>query len=137
MAGAYIGKAIVLNRMGKPHEVFKKIDKAIKIAPDSARAHLVKAWTLKNLGRYPLALKSITEAIELNLLNPKSYFVRGNIKLKLNKPQHAFNDFERACRMGHREACQKVKELTRRMKQKHLQQPDPPNVPRRRPRQRH
>jgi len=77
MAGAYIGKAIVLNRMGKPHEAVKKIDKAIKIAPDSARARFIKAWTLKNMDRYPLALKSINEAIEINALNPKSYFVRG------------------------------------------------------------
>lgn len=136
MAGAYTGKAIALNRMGKPHKAFKKIDKAIKIAPDSARARLVKAWTLKNLGSYPLALKSINKAIELNPLNPKSYFVRGNIKLKLNKPHKAFNDFERACRMGHREACQKVKKLTKRLKQKHLPRSVPPKAPRRKPKQR-
>jgi len=116
MAGAYTGNAIALNRMGKPHEALKKIDKAIKIAPNSARAHLVKGWTLKNLGRYPLALKSINKAIEINSLNPKSYFIRGNINLKLNKPHPAFNDFERACKMGHRKACQKVKELTKRLK---------------------
>jgi len=132
MAEAYAGQAIALNRIGRMHEALEKIETAVEIAPDSAQAHSVKSFILANLGKYTLALDSINKAIEIDPRNPRFYFGRGEIHLKLQWPRLAFKDFERACGMGNRKACERTKALAQRLKnrQRHQQGSVPPRRPR-------
>jgi len=132
MAGAYAGQAIALNKMGRLHEALERADRAVEIAPDSARAHAARSGVLGKSGRYALALESINEAIGINPRNPKFYFIRGKIRLKLKRARLAFKDFERACKMGDRKACQETKALANRLKIR--QERDQQHVPPRRPR---
>ena len=132
MAEAYAGQAMALNRMGEPDEALKKIDKAIDLAPGSARAHGVKAFILTRLHKYASALESVNKAIEIDPQNPRLHFGRGEINLKLQRPRRAFKDFERACRMGNRKACERTKALAQRsrIRQKSHQMPGSSRMPR-------
>jgi Flp pilus assembly protein TadD len=133
MAEAYAGQAIALMRMGRPHKALNKIDSALDIVPNSARAHAVKSFILAQSNRYGRALWSINKAIELNPQNPRFYSGRGEIYLRLQKPGLAFKDFERACRMGDRKACNRTKALAQRLKTR--QRDNQVSVPHRRPSQ--
>jgi Flp pilus assembly protein TadD len=106
---AYTGQATALQHMGKLNEALDSIHIALKLRPGLARNHAVKAAILKDREDYDQALASINKAIDLNPERPRFFLLRGEIYGKLQRPNLAIRDLIRACKMGNKIACERLK----------------------------
>jgi tetratricopeptide (TPR) repeat protein len=112
LAEAYTGKSCALQNLNQPQEALKHVDTALKLNPQSARTHGIKALILKDQpGKIKQALSHANDAVKLNPDNSRLYRIRGEVYAKMGKPVLARKDFAAACNMGAKESCEKAKPL--------------------------
>ena len=112
LAEAYTGKSYALQNLKQPQEALKHIDTALKLNPQSARTHGIKAVILKDVpGKIKQALVAVNDAIKLKPENPRFYKIRAEVYAKMGKKVLAQKDFSVACNLGAKESCEKTKAL--------------------------
>ena len=112
LAEAYTGKSCALQNLNQLPEALKQADAALKLNPQSAGAHGIKALILKDLpGKIKQALATVNDAIKLKPNSPKFYKIRGEVYTKMGKTMLARKDFSAACNMGAKESCERIKAL--------------------------
>ena len=112
IADAYAGKAFALYNLRKTDEAVELVNKALAIQPSSVRSLGVKALLLKDRpDTVDLAMNTINQAIKLRPNMPRSYRIRGEIFIKMDRFNLAQKDFNKACKMGAKDACDRLEAL--------------------------
>jgi uncharacterized protein HemY len=112
---SYSGKAYALYMLKKKRKAISAINKALDINPRHARNMGLKALILKDQpGQTDAALKLINSAIVIKPNLPWLYRVKGEIFVMMKKNKMARNEFNTACKMGGREACNRLSEMSKK-----------------------
>lgn len=117
---------MVLNtvrRIRKGHKYERTMDfekaleaynKAIDFNPNSLLAYYSRGFLYeKKLGKYEKAIEGLNKVIALDPNYAIAYNNRGLLYEKLGDNQKAISDLREACLLGHSEACEELKKLTR------------------------
>ena len=78
---------------------------ALKINPEDVYIDLSIAKTNFDLKKYQLANQSYTKVIEINPSHSESYYMRGYCNYRENKSNQAISDWEKASKLGHKDAA--------------------------------
>lgn len=87
------------------------VDSALRINPINEYAHALKGRILTKSGQLHQALKSFTRGIAANPMSGVCYYGRAVAKMQMKRVRNAYSDFDRACKLGIKDGCKKVRNL--------------------------
>ena len=90
-------RASAFHALGKPEQALQCINRAIQLRPCDPDNQLEKGRILETLGRHRAALRQFDKSIRVHPRNPRAFYHRGLLRLKLNEPHKAAQDLERCC----------------------------------------
>ena len=99
-----------------------EIDRAIAIEPNAARAIALKGAIALNRGDNREAVHLTSQALRLKPDCRKCYLVRGYALWRLKQGRRAYLNFKKACDMDLARACDMVRKIEARQKQKSQRQ---------------
>lgn len=95
-ATAWLGRAVVLEMLGRKEEALESNDRALSLAPDNASAWLHKSGVLYELGQFEAALQSADQALALDLDSAATWFCRGRSLDQLGRHEDALASYDRS-----------------------------------------
>jgi tetratricopeptide (TPR) repeat protein len=102
---AHLNRASVYMSMQRYGEAIADYNKAIENNPSNARAHLGRGMARAFQRQYENAIGDVDQAIALNPKAPDAYYVRGMIYMETGNWPMSVPDLQKACSMGHQQAC--------------------------------
>jgi len=91
-----LARAAVYMKLERPKEALVDADRALRIQPDSARAHALRGGALAGQGEFEAAISDIDAAIALSPDDADVYNVRGNVRARMEQSVLAIADYDKA-----------------------------------------
>ena len=102
-AFAYIARIAAAGRQGAyTTEIKSEIGKALKLDPEFAAGHLLRATRLLSAGEVDDAMDACDDALFFDPRLAEAYVIRGGVWCVSGKPDKAMKDFDRAIRIAPR-----------------------------------
>jgi tetratricopeptide (TPR) repeat protein len=104
-------KGVEYNKKGNYPEAIRYYTLAIRSKNDSADLYFVRGRAYKQIDKLDEAINDLTRAITLNPAYAEAFNHRGVTYIGKGDLKAAKKDFEKACSMGHKDACANLKQL--------------------------
>ncbi len=108
-AKAYNNRGVVYYKTGRYGEAIADYTRALALSPDFGEAHVNLGNVYDETGQPQRAVEEYTAAIRINPVYAAAFFNRGITLVGLGRSSESRADFDRACFLGSREACENLR----------------------------
>ena len=108
-SSVFNNRAVVYNKKGDYDKALEDCNKSLALNNSSPSAHRQKGLAYFGKEHYEKSIVEFNKAITIDSMYDKAYLGRGEAYLKLGKADNATSDFKKACELGNKESCSKVK----------------------------